>query len=72
MFIEIERRGVQGEAEIIWNLYDVTGNIVLNGNQNLEIGTNILNVNTDQLSKGVYMLSTVMYDQIKSFRILKQ
>jgi hypothetical protein len=57
---------------VTWNIYDMTGKVVLSGSQSITSGYSTLNIDAANLSKGVYMLNAIMNDQIQSFRIMKQ
>jgi hypothetical protein len=63
---------VEKETKVIFDIYDVTGNVVLSGSQTISSGYSALNIDAAGLSKGVYMLRAVMNDEIQSFRIMKQ
>jgi hypothetical protein len=63
---------VQEGTKVTWNIYDMTGKVVLSGNESITSGYSTLSIDAAGLSKGVYMLNAVMNDQMKSFRILKQ
>jgi hypothetical protein len=55
-----------------WTIYDMTGKVVINGNEDIAIGNNTMNIDASALAKGVYMLNAVMNNEKLSFRIVKQ
>jgi hypothetical protein len=55
-----------------WSIYDITGKLILSGNQSIEIGRNTLNIDATDLSKGVYMLNAFLNNEKHSFRIVRQ
>jgi hypothetical protein len=55
-----------------WSIYDMTGNEVIRGNNELMKGENTLNIDASELAKGVYMLNAIINNEKHSFRILKQ
>jgi hypothetical protein len=61
----------ENETNVIWNLYDMTGKEVLSGNESISKGYSTLNINTENLSNGVFVLNTIINDQTQSFRIIK-
>jgi hypothetical protein len=63
---------VKEENKVIWNIYDMTGKVVLSGSENITAGYSTFNIDATGLSKGVYMLNAIMNDQMQSFRIMKQ
>jgi hypothetical protein len=60
------------ETNVTWNIYDITGKVVLSGSQSITTGYSTLNIDAANLSKGVYMLNAIINDQMQSFRIMKQ
>ncbi|MEI6854149.1 MAG: fibronectin type III domain-containing protein, partial [Bacteroidota bacterium] len=63
---------VKEDAKLTWNLYDMTGKLVLNGEESIRTGYSTFNINAAELPKGVYMIKATLNDQIQSFRVLKQ
>ncbi len=59
-------------AQVTWNIYDITGKVVLSGSESITTGYSTLNIDAANLAKGVYMLNAIINDQMQSFRILKQ
>jgi hypothetical protein len=62
----------QEATKVTWNIYDMTGKVVLSGSESVTTGYSTLNIDATELSKGVYMLNALMNDQRQSFRIMKQ
>jgi hypothetical protein len=62
----------QKETKVTWNIYDVTGKIVLSGSESITTGYNTLKIDAAELPKGVYLLNAMLDDHMQSFRILKQ
>jgi hypothetical protein len=60
------------ETQVLWNIYDMTGKIVLTGTENINTGYSTINIEGKILPKGVYMLNAFINDQMRSFRIFKQ
>jgi hypothetical protein len=60
------------ETKVIWNIYDITGKVILSGNESISTGNNTINIDASNLPMGVYMFNAIVNDQMKSFRILKQ
>jgi hypothetical protein len=55
-----------------WTIYDMTGRVVISGNESITTGNNTMNIDASDLAKGVYMLNTIMNNEKQSFRIVKQ
>ena len=60
------------ESTCAWSVYDMTGRLVLNRNEAIHKGDNLLNVEASTLTKGVYMLNAIINNEKHSFRIVKQ
>lgn len=56
----------------IWKIYDITGKIVLSGEQKFFSGNNEMKIDGTQLPKGVYTLSTIINDKLENVRLIKQ
>jgi hypothetical protein len=63
---------VKENTKIIWNLYDMTGKLVLNGQESITAGYSSINIEAADLPKGVYMIKANLNDQVQSFRVMKQ
>jgi hypothetical protein len=63
---------VKENTKIIWSLYDMTGKLVLNGQESITAGYSSINIEAADLPKGVYMIKANLNDQVQSFRVLKQ
>ncbi len=63
---------VNEETNVSWNIYDMTGKVVLSGSESVTTGYTTLNIEAANLPKGVYMLNAIMNNEMQSFRILKQ
>ena len=59
-------------TKVNWNIYDLTGKVVLTGNEEITSGYSTLKIDASGLSKGVYMLNAIMDNQMQNFRIIKQ
>ncbi len=59
-------------STVNWIIYDMTGREVLSGNESVASGNNTLAIDATSLPQGVYMLNTMLNDESKSFRIVKQ
>jgi hypothetical protein len=57
---------------ITWNVYDMTGKVVLNGTESVTAGYSTLDIDGANLPTGVYTLNAVMNDKVENFRIIKQ
>jgi hypothetical protein len=55
-----------------WNIYDITGKVIMSGTQALGIGNTTMNIDASGLSKGVYVLNAIINNEKQSFRIVKQ
>ena len=55
-----------------WRIYDMTGQVIMSGNQSIEKGNNTLTLDASGLAKGVYVLNVITNNQKQSFRIMKQ
>jgi len=60
------------DTKVTWNIYDMTGKVVLNGSESVTSGYSTLNISVGDLPKGVYMFAAILNDKMQSFRILKQ
>jgi hypothetical protein len=60
------------ETKVTWNIYDITGKVVLNKTESITSGYTTLNISAGDLPSGVYMLNAMLNDQMYNFRILKQ
>jgi hypothetical protein len=63
---------VKENTKIIWSLYDMTGKLVLNGQESITAGYSSINIEAADLPKGVYMIKANLNDQVQSFRVMKQ
>lgn len=59
-------------SQHIWSIYDANGKLIISGTHSLVAGKNFLNIETTQLSKGLYMLRSNINGLIQSARIVKQ
>jgi hypothetical protein len=59
-------------TNVIWNIYDMTGKLVISGSESISSGYSTLNIKAEDLPNGVYLLNAIMDDQMQSFRIMKQ
>jgi len=59
------------ETNLDWKIFDMTGKEVMSGKENMSGGYKTLSIDAENLPKGVFVLSTIMDEQIKSYRIMK-
>ncbi len=59
------------ETNVFWTIFDMTGKMVLSGNQSMNSGLSSLIINTTELSKGIYMINALVNNEKHSFRIVK-
>lgn len=55
-----------------WNIYDMTGKLVLSGSNDIAEGNSNISLDASDLSSGVYMLNVIINNEKHSFRLLKQ
>ncbi len=60
------------ESSCTWAMYDMTGKQVMTGSKAITTGDNVLSIDASGLSKGIYMLNSIIDNQQQSFRIVKQ
>jgi uncharacterized membrane protein len=61
------------EASIVnWKIYDMTGKLVLSGDQKFSSGNNEMKIDGTLLPKGVYTLTTLINDKLENVRLIKQ
>lgn len=59
------------ESNSTWQLIDVSGRVVYSNSMQLNEGFNNINISTERLSKGIYMLMVKTDEFQKSFKLLK-
>jgi hypothetical protein len=69
--LSVEIQAVQS-GDFIWNLYDMNGKLIQSGVYSLSLGLNTLEIQTEELSAGLYMLKSNMNGKLHSIRIVKQ
>lgn len=52
-------------------LYDITGKLILNKDYSISTGNNSINVNTTDLSGGVYVINIQNSGVLQSFKLIK-
>jgi hypothetical protein len=60
------------ESQCQWILYDMNGRAVMKNTETISAGNSTINIKASDLSKGMYMLSTIISNEKHDFRILKQ
>jgi hypothetical protein len=68
--LTVEIQAVQS-GDFIWNLYDMNGKLIQSGVYSLSLGLNTLEIQTEELAAGLYMLKSNMNGQMHSTRIVK-